>query len=330
MRSLAQMGGVMFRARFSELFDKLILAVVMLFFIYVGYMSIQSSRTLDSISRQSHPLLSDRKVDIEPVAVEPVRIADTSWKTPNKQSRGSDWVFDVFTPPVIYYDPLSREFAVTSPALIAVAENEDPWQSFGLELIEVRPRPYRLQLVGYAGEDGNYVAYFQYLDNGDLVLARPGKLLVEAGVKVVSFEVKQMEIQQEGSMPVFENVGVARILDYQSGEEVFLTNLETKIFTDLEARVRAVREETVYVVREGSQVELDTGVYIIGDLSSEPQEAMVTKVSRDGERRMSKLLTPPSLYQENNSDIGSDKPVSPFAIQPRMNTEPAFQEGDNG
>lgn len=320
----------MFRARFSELFDKLILAVAMLFFIYVGYMSIQSSRTLDTLSRQSHPLLSDRKVDIEPVSIDPVQLSDSFWKTPSKQSRGENWVFDVFTPPVIYYNPLSREFAVTSPALTAVAGGEDPWQSFGLELIEVRPRPYRLQLVGYAGEEGNFVAYFEYLDSGDLVLARPGKLLVEAGVKVVSFEVKRMEIQQEGSMPVFENVGVARVLDYQSGEEVFLTNLETKIFSDLEARVRSVSEETVYVVREGSQVELDTGTYIIGDLSSEPQEAMVTKVSRDGEKRMSKLLTPPSSFQNSNSNIESSEPVSPFAIRPRINAEPVFQKGDNG
>jgi len=320
----------MFNSRFSELFDKLILAVAMLFFIYVGYMSIQNSRTLDSISRQTHPMLSDRKVDIESISIEDARFVDTSWGIPAKQSRGADWVFDVFTPPVIYYNPMTREFSVTSPAVLVASKEEDPWQTFGLELLEVRPRPYRLQLVGYAGEDGNYVAYFEYLDTGDLVLARPGKLLVEAGVKVVSFEVKQMEVQQEGSMPVFENVGVARVLDYQSGEELFLTNLETKIFSDLEARVRGIRDERVYVVREGSQVELDTGVYIIGDLSSEPQEAMVTKVSRDGGKRMSKLLTPPSLQRRINSNIETGKPVSPFAVRPQPSRTINFQKGDNG
>jgi len=320
----------MFSARFSELFDKLILAVAMVFFIYVGYMSLQSSRTLDSISRQSHPLLSDRKVDIEQVQIDKVKIAESSWQRPTQQSRGEDWLFDVFTPPVIYYNPSSREFTVTSPDQLVVVGNEDPWRNFGLELIDVRPRPYRLQLVGYAGEDDNFVAYFEYLDTGALILARPGKLLVEAGVKVISFEVKQMEVQQEGSMPVYENIGVARVLDYQSGEEIFLTNLETKIFSDLEARVRAVREETVYVVREGSQVELDTGVYIIGDLSSEPEEAMVTKVSPDGEKRMSKLLTPPSALRKINSNLGSDRPVSPFALRPRMDKQPNLQEGDNG
>jgi|TARA_B110000467_G_scaffold164838_1_gene196072 hypothetical protein len=306
----------MFRFSLSEFLDKFILLVAMVVFLLVGISSIKSVKILDTISLQDAPMLSESKVDVDVYAVDTSLPETPLWGRPQSQSRGDDWVFDVFTPPVLYYNPASREFTVTSPELVS-ANERDPWKAFEIELLEVRQRPYRLQLVGYAGNDGDYLASFEYIPTGEGLLARAGKLLSEAGVKILSFEVKQMEVEQEGSMPVFENVGVARLHDYESGQEIFLTNLETKIFSDLEAQVRSVENGDVFIVREGSQVELDNGFYIIGDLSENPQEAMVTKVSTDGGKRLSKLLKP--LTEDNflNRGILEPSPTSPFAIKPR-------------
>ena len=306
----------MFRFSLSEFLDKFILLVAMVVFLLVGVSSIKSVKVLDKISRQDAPMLSESKVDVDVFSVEMSLPETPLWERPESQSRGDDWVFDVFTPPVLYYNPASREFTVTPPEVVS-ANERDPWKAFEIELLEVRQRPYRLQLVGYAGDEGDYLASFQYIPTGEVLLARAGKLLSEAGVKILSFEVKQMEIEQEGSMPVFENVGVARLYDYESGQEIFLTNLETKIFSDLEAQVRSVENGDVFVVREGSQVELDNGFYIIGDLSENPQEAMVTKVSTDGGKRLSKLLKP--LIGDDFLDQGILKTnsTSPFAIRPR-------------
>ena len=265
----------------------------------------------------SRPMLSDRKVDVEHYEVVTRNIEKAIWDKPVSQSRGEDWLFDVFTPPVIYYNPVSGTFTLTPPTIVSGKIADDPYKDFGLELVDVRPRPYRLQLVGYAGETGNYVAYFEYIPTGTLILARENKVLVEAGVKVLSFELRQMEIEQEGSMPVFEKIGVARLLDYESGEELFLTNVETKIFSDLEARVRAVATGQVYLVREGSQVELDNGYYVVGDLSGDPEEAMVTKISIDGDKRHSRLLTPIRSDDSLNIDSEESRPISPFAIRPK-------------
>lgn len=310
------MGGRVFRFSLSEFLDKFILLVAMVVFLLVGVSSIKNVKDLDTISRQNAPMLSENKVDVQSYSFD-TRLPESSfWDRPQSQSRGDNWVFDVFTPPVLYYNPASREFTVTPPELVS-SNSRDPWKAFEIELLEVRQRPYRLQLVGYAGDEGNYMASFEYISTGEVVLARAGKRLVEAGVKIISFEVKQMEVEQEGSMPVFEKVGIARLHDYESGEEVYLTNLETKIFSDLEAKVRSVDNGDVFVVREGSQVELDNGFYIIGDLSENPQEAMVTKVSTDGGKRLSKLLKPMSGDDFLNQGILNNNQTSPFAIRPR-------------
>ena len=93
--------------------------------------------------------------------------------------------------------------------------------------------------------------------------------------------------------------------------------METKIFSDLEARVRAVDTGQVYLVREGSQVELENGYYVIGDLSVDPEEAMITKISIDGDRRHSRLLTPARYDNSLNLDNEESRPISPFAIRPK-------------
>lgn len=307
----------MFRFSLSEFLDKFILLVAMVVFLLMGIMSIKSVKSLDTLSSQDMPMLSENKVDVELFVVDRHIPKSISWAPPQSQSRGEDWVFDVFTPPVLYYNPASREFTVTSPETTNL-KSKDPWTEFEIELVEVRQRPYRLQLVGYAGEEGNYMAYFEFLNTNELLLAKSGKMLVEAGVKVLSFEVKQMEVEQEGSMPVFEKVGVARLLDYETNEEVYLTNLETKMFSDLEAKVRSNEDGDVYVVREGSQVELADSSYVIGALSDSPPEAMVTKISIDGGKRLSKLLKPSAtddLLNQGNQDQGT---YSPFAIRPKF------------
>lgn len=304
------------RLRFSEFLDKLILLLAMLVFLLVGVASIRSTSSLNTMTETNRPMLSENKVNVDRYEVLEQQIDSVKWSDPISQSRGEDWLFDVFTPPVIYYSPVSREFTLTPPTLVSPKVPEDPYKDFGLELVDVRPRPYRLQLVGYAGEPGSYVAYFEYMPTGEMILAKVDKILVEAGVKVLSFELRQMEVEQEGSMPVFEKVGVARLLDYESGEELFLTNMETKIFSDLEARVRSIGDGQVYLVREGSQVELDNGYYIIGDLSAEPEEAMITKISIEGDRRHSRLLTPSVPNNTLNQIDEEPRPASPFAIRP--------------
>ena len=119
----------MLRFSLSEFLDKFILLVAMVVFLLMGIMSINSVKSLDTLSSQDMSMLSDNKVDVELFVVDRHVPKSISWAPPQPQSRGEDWVFDVFTPPVLYYNPASREFTVTSPETTN-SKSKDPWKAF--------------------------------------------------------------------------------------------------------------------------------------------------------------------------------------------------------
>lgn len=307
----------MLRFKISEILDKIVLLAAMILFTWVGVRAIIEVRSLDSLTGQGRPLLSEMKVNAPLVEAEPLQSGSVSWEPARNQSRGENWVFDVFTPPVIYYDSNSREFAVTPPSMQNKDAGDNYWAAFEVELLEVRLRPYKLQLVGYAGEKGSYLAYFENTDTGALVLLEVGQEDADLGVRLTSFQEQTIRITNEDDTPVVQNVGVARLADYASGQEVNLTNLETKMFSELEARMRILPAGAIRNVKVGTRLDFAEGYYLIEDLSAQPEEAMVTKISKDGARRVSRTLTPASSSDGFNDSQRSSEPLSPFAIRPR-------------
>lgn len=308
----------MHRFRLTDFLDKLVLLLAMLVFAWVGLRAIVGTGELDSISGQSRRLLSESKVNAPHYEANLPVGNSANWSPAESQSRGEEWVFDVFTPPVIYYDPNSRELAVTPPNLLPVENTDNQWATFDLELLEVRLRPYKLQLVGYAGEAGSYVAYLENTLSGAIVLLREGEEEIELGVRLISFQEEEIETPSETGTTIVQKVGVARVADYATGEEVSLTNLETKMFSELEAKVRLLPAGIIRNVQVGSRLELDSEDYLIEDLSAQPQEAMITKISKDGARRLSRTLTPPPPPEINSRGSRQEaSPQSPFAIRPR-------------
>lgn len=305
--------------KLSDFFDKLVLLVAMLIFAWVGVTSIMEIRELDNVAGRGRPLLSEQKVNAQHFEAEVPEFEDQNWRPARSQSRGEDWVFDVFTPPVIYYDPNSSEFAVTPPSREIVNTVDSTWTAFDLELLEVRLKPYKLQLVGYAGEQGSYVAYFENTATGEIVLLKVGQESPELGVRLTEFEERQVRTQNdEEDTPVLQSVGVAKLDDYSSGVEMSLTNLETKMFSDLEAKVRLLPAGVIRYVQEGSRLELESGDYVIEDLSADPQEAMITKISKDGDRRFSRTIKPRGEIESGPRGSRQDEaPISPFAITPK-------------
>ncbi|MDQ8204476.1 hypothetical protein [Pelagicoccus sp. SDUM812003] len=305
------------KLRVSEFLDKLLLLVAMLLFAWVGISAIFEVRRLDTLSSQGRPLLSEMEVNAPRYEATPPDEELVIWDAPKSQSRGEEWVFDVFTPPVIYYDPSSREFAVTPPNLRSNDDGLSLWTQFDLELLEVRLRPYRLQLVGYAGEPGSYVAYFERVSTSEIVLLREGEENLEIGVRLDSFQEERIETMgEEEETPVTQSIGVARLYDFNDGKQVSLTNKETKMFSDFEAKIRDLGNGYVHLVKIGDRIELENWDYLIEDLSVQPEGATVVKVSKDGSRRISRTLIPavktdPNARRSRASDPASSSPFSP-------------------
>ncbi|MBC2605254.1 hypothetical protein [Pelagicoccus albus] len=309
----------MHRFKLSEILDKIFLLVAMIVFAWVGMRAVIGVRQLDSIAGQGRPLLSELKVNAPIYESEVSEVKEIVWSSPESQSRGEDWVFDVFTPPVIYYDPNTREFAVIPPTGAQETFVDGMWAAFDVELLEVRQKPYKLQLVGYAGNEGSYIAYFEKSSDNTLVYLSVGQEEGDLGVRLVGFSEQQIEIRNEDDTPVIQSVGVARLEDFESGQEISLTNTETKMFSALEAKVRLLPARLERFVQEGSRLELRSGDYLIEDLSAQPEAAIVTKISKDGDQRISRTLTP--TISNETMPRGSrqeETPSSPFAIRPRL------------
>ena len=106
-------------------------------------------------------------------------ISTDTWTPPPPQSRGRDWVYDTFTPPEIFYNARSKHFTVKPPA--AVAEEAAVEEAFGVELVSVRPEPFRLQLIGYVGGEGTWRGTFE-----NLVVGKPLRLLKQLAENPIS------------------------------------------------------------------------------------------------------------------------------------------------
>jgi hypothetical protein len=164
------------------------------------------------------------------------------WPAPVTQPRGAGWLYEVFTPPVISYNPTDGSFAVAAPPPALETDGAKD----GLELPGVRRQPYRLQLVGYLGEAGNYLAAFTSPRLPETLLARPGCHFAELGLTFRSLDVRQVIAGHNEAGPVWEVAAFAVLHDEASGTEVVLDS-RTRRFADPPPATAAVaRSETTF------------------------------------------------------------------------------------
>jgi hypothetical protein len=257
-------------------YDKIVLGLCLMLFLVSGALSFRGFGRLDQIAaRQPRP--AGEPLPFEPRPAQVPSIATSVWPDPPAQSRGKEWIYDVFSPPVIYYNRETGEFTVTPPSharSVATAASA----AFELELVEVRQEPYRIQLIGYAGADGAYLATFDLLEVGGSAVARPGATVPRGEFTLLSFEVVKVTTTSADSMPVVENVAVAVIRDQRTGREERLTNQERKMMPRLQGvfRLRSSPGEQ-RLLREGMSIDLAGQRYLVTQLSLFPPQAVVSR-----------------------------------------------------
>jgi hypothetical protein len=142
------------------------------------------------------------------------------WSRPSSQKRGTDWVYEMFTPPEIYYDGRSQEFSVKPPL------TADPETEAHPEPVVAPMEPFRLQLVGFVGGEGSYLGTFENVATSEHILARSGRAVPELAVTIRDFQVKRVRREPDDSMPTSELIATAVVRDERTGDDVVLTNLE--------------------------------------------------------------------------------------------------------
>lgn len=201
------------------------------------------------------------------------------WTDPAINAAQPEWVFDVFTPPVIYYDRESKNFTVTPPVYSEAANEpvviEEP--PFGVELAEVRLEPFRLQLVGYAGGEGNYLGVFENMVTGEPVLGREGKAFPELQLRIVSLEVARRDVPMPEGEPIRQTVATARVLDEGSGEELELSSLSRRVVGSPTAILMISAHGEQRSEKVGGEFVVDGASYRIESISADTGTVTVVK-----------------------------------------------------
>lgn len=210
------------------------------------------------------------------------------WPKASPQSSGQDWLYEVFTPPVIYYNRLARAFSVTPP--LYAGEDRGP---FGLELLEVKQEQFRLQLVGYFGAPGDYLAAFTSPSQPETLLARAGRRFDNLGLTLKSFDVGKIIVDHNEPGPVYDVAALAVLADDQTGAEVVLDSRARK-YTGVPVAVLKgpagggpPRE-----LHEGDTFTDDNTSYRIERVQLDPPEVVVARTTSGLPQPETKVLRP--------------------------------------
>lgn len=225
----------------------------------------------------------------EPVATEAPAVKTETWAAPVAQSRGREWIYDTFTPPEIFYHARSKQFTVRPPSSLM---DDEMFEAFGLELVAVRPEPFRLQLIGYVGDEGKWKGMFQNVANGEVFLKTAGEAVAKLGLTIKQFDVRPQPIGLPESMTTNQRVATAVIRDEKTGREVTLTHRERFFTGTVFAFVAAPGETATREVRVGDAFQLGEATYKIEKILTAPPSVEVTKEAPTLTQPDRRVLTP--------------------------------------
>lgn len=216
-------------------------------------------------------------------------IKTETWTTPVAQTRGREWIYDAFTPPEIFYNAGSKQFTVKPPSSLM---DEEAQESFGVELVVVRPEPFRLQLIGYVGGEGTWRGMFQNVATGEMILASGGHRLPKLALSIRSLEVTPQPIRMGDSMTTRQRVATAVVHDEKSGRDVTLTHRERVFTGTVFAFVANLGESATREVRTGDMFKIGEASYRIEKIETTPPSIEIVKESPTLSQPDRRTLTP--------------------------------------
>jgi hypothetical protein len=234
-----------------------------------------------------------------PAAPEAPPVKVETWNPPPAQSRGREWIYDTFTPPEIFYNPRSKQFTVKPPSSLV---DEEPQEDFGLELVSVRPEPFRLQLIGFVGGEGNWRGTFENMLSGEVFLGSAGRRVPNLALSIKSFAVTPQPIALPESMTTRQLVATAVVHDDRSGRDITLTHRERLFTGTVFALVAAPGESAAREVRAGDVFKLGDATFRIEKIQLTPAALEVTKEAPTLTQPDHRSLTPRETEAPENPD----------------------------
>lgn len=210
------------------------------------------------------------------------------WPEPALQRRGRGWVYDVFTPPALFLDRRSHALAAVPVEEAAPADSES--LSCDLQLLEVRQRPFRLRLVGFAGGPDDLKGIFADMTTGKTVVGRVGDRLVGHPLWLTHLGLARTVSGVKGTgVPL----ATATVTDEETGEDVVLTTrgpspAGAPLGLFASRKNPALQRE----LKEGESAVFEGVRYCVERIDLDPPLAVVTCPSADGAKATGRTLIP--------------------------------------
>ncbi len=215
--------------------------------------------------------------DYQPASMSAPAAKPEVWVAPPAQKSGREWVYEVFTPPSIFYDARSQRFSVTPPT--PAVELAPPPPPFGLELVRVERPLFPVQLVGYVGSGRALRGVFENVATGETFLAGEGGRPDAAGLSIVSIELIRIPLDQEEGPPMLVSAAVADVRDRAGGSSVRLNSRERHYVAEPSAWVRlAGSSEDAREMKIGDEWSTEAGRFRLEDIDLAAGSATVTKL----------------------------------------------------
>ncbi len=263
-------------------YDKIIFTIALLFLIGCTVVFFQTGEELVAeLDTDLPPVENVESYEMTPH--EEIELDLATWGEARSQSAGDAWVYDIFTPPRIFYHEVEDRFDVQPPGPVDPDEVE-----IEIEFVGFEEEPYRIQLTGYIGSEENPRINLDDLESGQMIMTRKDRELPEFDIEIRGFSVRRE--QMDG---VVSRVAEAVVFDRRTGEEVVLLEEEVKYLDEPAIVVRTTEDPPRTInARPGEGFDVGEHLYRVEEYTVDPPEIVVTKSSpdRDGPRR--RTLTP--------------------------------------
>jgi hypothetical protein len=212
-------------------------------------------------------------------AVQPPVPPPAVWETPVAQAAGGNWIFELFAPPPIFYDPETGVFR-------AGLSREDAAGGRGSEsemrLLAVRAVPFRVQLQGSFGPPGSRRVVLAATNSREVWCARPGERWAALGVVLTKLEIGSATSKAEESGATPTTSPQATIWDERASRTLTLRAGEPALTDELQATLQSTRSDRVRRVQEGDTW-TDTGfTYRVERLNRDPAWAEISRTPSAG------------------------------------------------
>lgn len=215
---------------------------------------------------------SGREYKSEPIVT--LDMETKRWPDAQPLARGKEWLFDVFTPPQIFYDANTTAFTVTPPR----GKEEVKIDPFGLDLLAVDREDFRLQITGYSGSGEKARGFFENVETKAMIIGAEGKKIPELNLEVIKFTVgKQRLAAADGGTPQIVTAAIATVRDTKTGEETEINSAERAKQALPIATFRAATSGKEYKARAGESFKDGDVTYKVDLLTDQPPKATVTK-----------------------------------------------------